>query len=427
MVHRRHYSKPEFLVSNPKQRKWGLVITPENLVALTIRRQEDLPLSDLETLHWFLMNNRKECFAYPISDNFSRFDLVPSFVPLLDFLAVDSERFDSWKYPNSSELKLFQNNRGVDMHSLQSDEDRVNVVVREIVVGSTTKEDMEELWKFFQFHHELDQSVFPGGAVSMVVEGITIPQADHDMLVKLRGTQGYHDTTDSLQPGESVYRLPVKILIGNGLRWLISITWPVEKLHKSRKIYRIWAPTPERELIDFLSDLPTSVGVSNIDDIPNIIKFYSIFSPNYPLEMRPWLSLSTLATACGWELACTNINALSFGLTGGLLDDRSFRADGEWCLPWSDLPSEFKIFAVGDIKLCYMAFIILTATLIRDTFPDPDALGFISLDKPQFELTRKFCSYIVHSFRRLSVNEKLRADPETKSRIDLLNCIREDQ
>ena len=428
-VHRRHEVKPEFLVPNPNQTKWGSVITSDILVSLTINRprQEDEPLSDRETLHRFLINNKKDCLAYPVSDYFTRFDLVPSFVPLLDFLAVDSERFDAWKYPNPSELKIFQANRGIDLNTVRSKKaDLINVVVREIIVGSATNENFVELRRFFKFHHEKNQSMYPGGALSFVVEGISIPQTDYLMLAKLRGTLDHHDSSDTVQPGEPVFRLPVKILIGDGLRWLVSITWPVEKLHRNRKIYRIWAPTPERELIDFLSDLPCSVGVSNNDDIPTVIKFYSVFSPNYPLEMRPWVSLATLAIACGWKQACTNVNAFSYGVTGGLLDDSSFRADGEWGLPWDQLPIEFRIFALGDVKLCYMAYVILSSILIRDTFPDPDALGYLSLEKPQFELTRKFCSLIVHSFRMLIVDEELREDPRTNSRINLLHCIRQD-
>ena len=72
----------------------------------------------------------------------SKLEFIPEDSPLLDYLAVYSEkREDDWKFPRPELIKELQENRGISINMLESCE------VREIVVGRTFQEEIESVIK----------------------------------------------------------------------------------------------------------------------------------------------------------------------------------------------------------------------------------------------------------------------------------------
>ena len=416
-----------FLVPDPgdDRRKWGdkKPINKKSLVNLTTacKINQYSASRDRQTLNKFLSVCDKSMLCYPSELNLT--DIMPLGVPLLDLLAVDTkQRYDSYKYPNVDEITLFQNNRGIDFNSLKPVKISTPLEVREITVGVSSDQEILSIWDWCDKKLEEEFEIYPSGTVSVDVEEIRIRKSDKNLILNAVGSSEPVITGSKLSPGDKYYQWPVKILIGNGLRFMIVVSWPAEQVKNGIESYRIWPYKPQDILIDFLSSLPTAVGVGIKNDTSGLSNHYSEFNPLHPLKMAPWLDLGPLAALCGWRLQATNMAALSMGIIGGLLDKISSRADGKWCLPWNTLPQEFKIYAAGDVKFGHIAFVVLSSILMRDIFPDPDSAGFAA-DHTQESMVDCVCTWIRNSLCETELWFDQRALPGDRK--ELIDCIRE--
>ena len=413
-----------FLVPDPgeSKREWGekKKVNKKSLVqgCLSNKVNQYSPTRDQQTLYQFLYYNDKSSLCYPVTMNLR--DIIPNEVPLLDLLVVDSKRPDAHQYPPLDELVFFQKNRGLDFTSHKPLGPSNIVPVREIMVGITSDKDIDDIWNWYNSMMDIEQKIYPSGVVSLDVEEIKMRKSDKDLVLAALGTNDPVITGNKLRPGDKWYQWPVKILIGSGLRFMIVVSWPAELI--KNETYKIWPHKPQRKLIDFLASLHPAVGVGIKTDIVDLDQHFSEFSPDYPLKMAGWLDLSTLAAMAGWRLQATNMASLSLGVLGGLMDKISSRADGKWCLPWEQLPIEFKIYALGDAKFGHMCFIVLSAILLRDIFPDQDAASFITSHRGS-QLPKLFCGWLVKSLTSTELWFDPRALPTDRK--ELIDCIRD--
>lgn len=424
-------SKPAvvgYLVPDPGQdgREWGekKQVNKKSLVQKTIEAKvnQHSVTRDQATLRKFLYHCEKDKLCYPNQLNLK--DIIPLEVPLLDLLAVDSQRSDAYKVPSLDEIKLFQKNRGLDFLSHKPVSLAEPIPVKELVVGVSTDEEILEVWQWFDKQYATDQKIYPSGVISLDVEEIKIRNSDKNLILSSVGSSDPVTTGNQLAPNDRWYQWPAKILLGNGLRYMVVVTWPAEQVKRGVDIYRIWPHRPQDLLIDFLASLPTAVGVGVKNDTPSLSRHFSEFNPSHKLEMEPWMDLTTLAALCGWRLQATNMAALSMGILGGLLDKISSRADGLWCVPWDKLPQELKIYAIGDVKFGHMAFIVLSSILIRDIFPDPDSACYVA-DLSQHSLVKTVCKWIKESLTETELWFDPRALPTDRK--ELIDCIRDRQ
>ena len=371
-----------FLVPDPgeRQRKWGekKEINKKSLVRNSIKNPvgQYIRLRDEITLGQFLSNNKKSHLCYPTVFNLR--DLVPRGVPLLDLYSVQRKHTVGYHHPPLEEIALFQRNRGLDYSSLTPTDQDVSIPVWEITVGVSTDEKINEIWNKVEKCRLEDSEIFPSNTISIDVEEIKIRKSDKDLILSSVGSSDPVTTGNKLSPGDKWYQWPAKILLGNGLRYMVVVSWPAELIKEGSETYRIWPHKPQDLLIDFLAHLPVGVGVGIKNDTSQLNRHFSEFNPAHPLRMAKWLDLTTLAALVGWRLQATNMAALSLGVLGGLMDKVSSRADGKWCLPWKDLPKEFQIYAVGDVKFGHMCFVVLSSVALLDFFPDPEAVMFIT-------------------------------------------------
>lgn len=422
-------SKPAvvgFLVPDPGQdkREWGekKKVNKKSLVHKTIAAKVNQysATRDQVTLRKFLYRCEKDKLCYP--NQLKLKDIMPLEVPLLDLLSVDSQRSDAYKVPSLDEIKLFQKNRGLDFLSHKPVSLVEPLLVKELVVGVSTDEEILEIWQWCDKQRKIDEEIYPAGVISLDVEEIKIRNSDKNLILHSIGSPDPVTTGDQLAPNDKWYQWPAKILIGNGLRYMIIITWPAEQVKIGVDIYRIWPHKPQDLLIDYLASLPTAVGVGIKNDTTGLSRHFSEFNPSHKLEMEPWMDLTTLVALCGYRLQATNMAALSMGILGGLLDKISSRADGLWCVPWDKLPQEFKIYAIGDVKFGHMAFIVLSSILIRDVFPDPESLCYVA-DTSQHSMVKKVCKWIRESLSETELWFDPRALPTDRK--ELIDCIRE--
>ena len=418
-------SKPAtagLLVPDPgdENRRWGdkKQINKKSIVAACLTRQINARLStrDQQTLYSVLFYNRKDELVYPAE--FRREDLIICKVPLLDLLKVDSvDQEAGWKYPSVDELTMFQNNRGLDINSLKPIDKETEVPVREITVGRSTDTEIAEIRAWFWECYRREQDSYGSSVVSVDVEEITVSLKDKDAALAAFGSSEPIITTP---PKDNFYQWPVKILIGSGLSYLLVVSWPAEFIKYG--CYKIWPCKPQEKLIDLLNSLPNPTGVGVNRDRKGLNTHFSEFSPSYPLRLMPGIELGSLAAMNGWRLKATSMPALSFGVLGGLMDKISSRADGKWCLPWDQLPREFKVYALGDAQFGHMCYVVLSAVLIRNIFPDPESICFL-MGKSQVSVVTMFNKYVRDSL----VNTELYYHPSSNptTRVELLDCIRE--
>ena len=77
---------------------------------------------------------------------------------------VTEEKDDNWKFPRLGLLREFQANRGLSMDLLETCQ------VREIVLGSTSTEEILEIHEWAKVQHGRDQVSLPCLAILLVVE-----------------------------------------------------------------------------------------------------------------------------------------------------------------------------------------------------------------------------------------------------------------
>ena len=386
------------LVTDPGlDRKWGIgkQITKKSLVESVVPKMihGNQSARDCQNLFNFLVVNKRDHFCYPAS--MSRHDISPLGVPLLDFLAVDSKRPDSYKYPSQDEIQLFQKNRGIDLLSMKPD-GSTEVEVRELIIGESSEEEIKEVQEWFgAWIKKCFDTIYPAWVMSVDIEKITISAAAmKDLISKAPSSESIKAPKNYTGP---CYQWPVKFLLGDGLRYMLVITWPAVDNHDH---YLIPAVVPQDGIINLLNGIPPPTGSGITNDIKHIRSLFNQMKTNKPLAMKDPIELSVLAVAAGWGFRANGMAALSLGVLGGLVDRISSAADGMWCVKWEELPVQFKIYALGDIKFGYMTYVVLSSLIIRDLYPDPDILSVME-DSIQPEgilnLSRLIYSYLRNS------------------------------
>ena len=122
----------QFLVPPTDDWNWGknLLYNKESLVELVAGRIQKR--KDTVNMDRFLKNSFINKIQLP-NELKDRRIFNPVEVPLLDLLAVDKDRMDSWDVPSRQYITQMQANRGLSLDILKL------VEVREIVVGVTPR------------------------------------------------------------------------------------------------------------------------------------------------------------------------------------------------------------------------------------------------------------------------------------------------
>ena len=424
--------KNTFLVTVvKKEMQWGpdKQITDELLVYNTANLDPDKEVRDRDRAKNFLFQLDKDCVCFP--DNIPLNALIGTVVPLLDFLAVQCKD-DGYKYPKLSTITRFQANRSVDLNSLVPDS-KHPIITHQIILGEAPDTKISGFAQHYHKWFEEAKKDFPADFSPLKVEYIWIPDSYLDKIAN-KARKYRKDSTVEIQPiqtpwvlqeGDSWVRFPAKIILGNGLDQIFVISWKIHKVTQTdtdgHYQYRIWPIMPSDKLIQFLSSLPTPVGLDIKNDISIIESTFTLMNPSNPLRMQSWVSLHTLAMLCGWKFSTTSEAALSMGVIGGLLDTVSTDADGLWCLEWDKLSCELQILAVGHVKFIYMTTTVLASILLRDVFPDPNAVWALTGFLPD-KFVQHFTNWIFYSLQLREVNRT--AFETASTQVDLINSIR---
>ena len=373
---------------------------------------------DRNCMAQYLRKVKVDGIQIPRDTRFS--DFLPAGAPILDFLSVSMEKMECWRYPSISEIRFYQENRGLSVKMLQE------VRVREIIIGETSSEECAEIFKWFWDHYEKDQKLLPSSVISMDNEEIKISLMDiYYMAGKIetrfpRRIADYlveHDLVDV--PEDRWMQLPVRIMLGNGISHALMITISLER--DSRNEYILNRIHIQDEVIEFLESIPVCMGLGVRVDVADVEYFYSLFSGR-TVNLKGFLDLSSFAVLTGYNLRAMSMTPMGVNIVGHTLNKCCSTGDGKWSYRWEEIPDPLKIYCLGDLRFGYMTYNTLAAVFIRDLFPDPDIVcKFLGITN-QIEAVRWILELVLLSLDGVEVHN---VDFDAaQTRLDMVKSLR---
>ena len=255
-------------------------------------------------------------------------ELLPLGAPIVDFLARDSCRVDTWRLPNRAEITKIQNHRGLKHPGISGGSDG-NLDVREVKLGFSKESEILEFRSWVEDRLEVQRSIFPAPFLSFDVEEIAIPESDFEKLVNAARSDKVEWIKCKNPWGRAGRSLPVKWAFGDGTSWLGIVTWPAKILRRfgQREQYSVLGCRPQAALLHLLNSFPPLVGWGIRNDVASLQDDLYILRPDIPVTLS-FVEISVLGVFSGWGLDRFNMAVMAFSLVGTCLDKFSSRADG---------------------------------------------------------------------------------------------------
>lgn len=390
-------------------------LSKSNIIREICGRKPTIGYRDEDCMTRYLSKVKRDSLNDVQLSSWSEF--LPTGAPLLDFLAVDSEKVGSWKFPSGELISDFRRDRGLSLRMLGE------VVVKEIIVGVTSNDEVRETAQWMMRMHDRDQAKFPSGMISMDVE--EVPGTLFDWL-RLAGKLSFVAgqklqkkavswKVDNLS--DKNVQIPVRLMLGNGITWSVQI---LLNLGRDGHDYILKSNVPQPALIKLLRDLPVCVGLGVKSDVDEIELFYSMLT-GCDVLLNGFIDLAVLATLSGWEFQSRGMTAMGVQVYGTVLNKCVSTADYSWAVPWPCIQRSLKVYALGDLKFGYLTHIILLGVLIRDVFPDPEVVCAFT-QCYQCDVVKWFCRLVRSTLRDVELHPNL--VKTASSRRSLINCFR---
>ena len=372
---------------------------------------------DRKCMEDYLNNTEKDGMQNPQLDSLR--NLLPTGVPLLDFLSCTMERPGDWNLPGRAEVDFWSYQRGITMDILDQ------VEVKEIIVGRSTDQEIEEITSWFWDKYALDQKILPTHVVSMDVEEIkttlydTLRIAGRIPFKKGQIMSRKEEKTIVGQPEDRMQQLPVKVMLGNGLNHALMVSLDLFRDAKGRYILnQIRAPD---SIIRFFSLLPICTGVAVKHDVEGLIKFYSLITDK-EVSMKGFLEISSIALVAGYAMQARNMNAIAMQVLGVIMNKMCSTADNLWGVRWREIPDALKVYAISDLKIGHLAYCVFASIILRDYIPDPEIFLFYVGRFDQWLAADWFLKLLATTLESTEVHDK--SFKTAVSRSDLIKCLR---
>ena len=367
----RELSSDQLLIKNHRSNLWedSNVLGRHSLVEeISGFKQDELAGTDAACMTAYLEKVMRDGLNH--TELATASDFLPAGAPLLDYLAIDLERQDCWKFPSSDLVRNLQLYRGLGNFML------LEVEVKEIVVGVTSNEKVMKIREWLNSCYFRDEIEYPTGTISMDVETICGTRFD---ILRMAGAWTYSvdrrmrdHPRDYLKDGvkDAYQHFPVKLTVGNGITWALIISlnlgWDGERyILRSNKL--------QPALLELIEALPVCVGLGVRKKVRDVEIFYSLLAAR-DVKLKGYLDLSVLATVAGWELSAINMTVMGIQIIGTVLNKCVMLADDLWGVRWAELPASLKIYALGNLKFGYITHLVLAGVMLRNYFPDPDVI-----------------------------------------------------
>ena len=313
-----------------------------------------------------------------------------------------------WNVPNSIYLQTLLNNSGIDYNDLGK------VSVQEITLGTTSRHDSRTLDIFVEQSIRSNQLNYPSGLLSLDTQYIRIPEGTYEKMIK--AAKNWHTSPEPVTCkvpdfyDKNCKRIPSRIVIGDGIDWMLSIrfNWEIFVDEKGIRHYKFnLSEIKEKDpILVRLFSAAAYVGYNIINQRNDI---QSLLNEIYGLDiiLPECLEMEALAVANGWMLPQTDRLTINFLTMGNLLNQDVGCADGTWCVPWDQLATEFKIYAIGNVRAGFTNSTVLLISLARNLFPDLNVLCS-TLELPENGAIEWFCSLVTHVFKECTRDRGLK-------------------
>ena len=346
-------------------------------------------------------------------------NLLPAGAPVLDFLSVYMEKSEDWKYPPRDTISYFQNERGLSYEMLNQ------VKVKEILIGSTPEKEVDEILLWFWAEYFKDQKILPTQVVSLDVEQIQATLYDVYRIAgripcsgEERFAMEWEDQRE-FEPEDRWTQIPVKIMIGNGLNHALMLSLDLNQ--DSKGYYLINRIKVQDSVIKFLTMLPVCTGVGIKHDVRDIEYFFSLVS-GVDINMKGFIDLSSLAVLTGYKMQTRNMPTMAMQVLGMTMNKMCSTADETWGRKWEDVPKALKVYALGDLKMGHMTYLVLAAVALRDFMPDPDIVCSYFDTLEQYQVIKWFMKLLCASLDSAEIHtEDIKI---ASSRQDLIRTLR---
>ena len=339
------------------------------------------PDRDASYMRLFLEKNSES--ALPKLTNLDLTDYLPNGSPLIYHLMQDNEATTntddtagSYRYPTNAVLSNLADHCSVDKDSARS------VKIKEITLGISGDEYAERVFDWASDMNAEDHLKFPTQSVSMHVETIKIPKPKYDELKAAihdlkKGKMPQDIIFEIPKPGDDTIPIPARILIGNGITWMLSLrfNWDITSKKDGTRCYKL-SPTPKPNALKFLNRMYIGdcIGYRILDSVDLLRNFVKDIFGMTILDSNEFVELEAIAIAAGWKLDKSNLFQLNLITLGGILNMQVAGGDQAWALDMYDLPKELLIYQISVMRAIHSTTIVLLAMWMRNIFPDIYAL-----------------------------------------------------
>ena len=302
-------------------------------------------------------------------------DWMPGQVPAICYAVINRhlsslENYGGWQFPPIVNLEQINQHSGISKTSLPM------IEVKEFTLDKNV--NVAQAISFINNAVELDERHMPGIPLAFDIEEFKVcPKAleylygwkkmspEDKKVPQHFAVPGYYDK------GKNIIS---RILLGNGLTWMCTLRFPWGpenvKPYSSKRMVLRPDSTYVKEVLEAIFEDRTVFGAGVINDVEGLATF---LRDVYDIEIKMPVPVETcaLALAAGYRFPTTKLWFLQLLITGGMHNKQVSCADNMWGLPWEELPVEFKLYALADVRHSYTCYVTLMALCIAHMFPDP--------------------------------------------------------
>ena len=333
---------------------------------------------------------------------------LPAGSSVLDFLAVSWERQGTWSILPREEISAYQQNRGLSYKMLDE------IQVKEINVGVSTDEEIQDAVDWFWENYKMDQDLYPSTVISMDCEELKM-EFSPGMKISPRKDP----STVPGFPKDEWKQLPVKTMFGNGLSYVLVLSINLERdQYDSYILSRIRV---QDWIINFLNSVPLCIGLGVKEDVAEVELYFGLYSGK-PVNMKGFVDLSELAVMSGYALRSKTMTTLGIQVLGTVLNKMVSTGDDKWSWAWDELTDPLKVYALGDVRMGHMTYNILSVIIFQDYFPDPEIVCKYFNSTNQQEVGAWFLDLLAHTMDGIELHQEKFKSAET--RVEMMKCLR---
>ena len=212
--------------------------------------------------------------------------------------------------------------------------------------------------------------------------------------------------------------LPVCVMWGNGISWALMLTilsnpqWTGQRVTHTVKKFKV--PEYVEELLQSLL-LAVGFGIRGTSS-----RSRTCLLTGRPVSLHGFMELGSLMLYEGWALPTCNMPSCHALITGSVLNKQVSRADDRWGKQWSQIPDSLKVYALADIKHGWVLYTTIARCLLRDLFPDPEAVLYLT-GVTQRDFVVEFNALLMELLVGTEIQAKDLAS--ARMRVEIASCI----